>query len=150
MYIFYKEKLVRPHRRASLVLKSFRLAAILMVILNMQVSAGILIQRVTLKEKNSTLLSVMEKISSQTGFDFVLPQGVIPFSKPVTITVRQEEHSLVLKKIFDEQPLNYELQEKIVVISRKIPAEAQKHQDLSKEPVKITGEVLDSAGKGLN
>ncbi|WP_432328172.1 SusC/RagA family TonB-linked outer membrane protein [Mucilaginibacter sp. P25] len=150
MYRFYKEKLARPHRRASLVLKAFRLAAMLMVILNMQVSAWTLTQKVTLTEKNSTLLSVMEKISNQTGIDFVLPEGVIPYAKPVTIAVQQEELSQVLKKIFDEQPLNYEMQDKIIVISRKIPAVTQKHPPVPKAPEKITGEVLDSAGKGLN
>ncbi|MEO3404967.1 SusC/RagA family TonB-linked outer membrane protein [Mucilaginibacter sp. CAU 1740] len=150
MYRFYKEKLVRPHRRTSLVLKAFRLAAILMVILNMQVSAGTLIQKVTLTEKNSALLSVMEKISAQTGFDFVLPEGAIPYAKPVTITVHQQELSLVLKEIFDAQPLNYEMQEKIVVISRKIPEDTKKRPVTSTPPVRIAGEVLDSAGKGLN
>jgi len=130
MYSFYKEKLVRPHR----------LAAVLMLILNMQVSARPANQKVSLAEQNSTLLSVMEKISDQTGFDFILPARVIPFAKPVTIAAQQEELARVLKKIFDEQPLNYELREKMIVISRKSPA----------GPVKVSGEVLDSAGKGLN
>ncbi|WPU95644.1 SusC/RagA family TonB-linked outer membrane protein [Mucilaginibacter sabulilitoris] len=150
MYSFYKEKLVRPCRRASLVLKAFLLAAILMVILNMQVSASPMTQKVTLAEKNSALLSVMEKISTQTGFDFILPDGVIPFAKPVTITVQQEELAQVLKKIFDEQPLNYELQEKIVVISRKMPAVAQKLGTAPKASVRVSGEILDSTGKGLS
>ncbi|NVM66867.1 TonB-linked SusC/RagA family outer membrane protein [Mucilaginibacter sp. SG538B] len=148
MYNFYKEKLVRPLRRSSLVLKAFRLAALLMVILNMQVSARILIQKVSLTEKNSTLLSVMEKISRQTGFDFILPEGVIPFARPVTITVQQEDLALVLRKIFDEQPLNYELQEKMVVISRKLPPAAQKHAIATQ--VRVSGAVLDSTGKWLN
>ncbi|QEM09100.1 SusC/RagA family TonB-linked outer membrane protein [Mucilaginibacter rubeus] len=150
MYSFYKEKLVRSNRRTSLVLKAFRLAAILMVILNMQVSAKPLLQKVTLTEKNSTLLSVMEKISNQTGYDFILPEGVIKYARPVTLTVQQEELNLVLKKIFDEQPLAYELQEKMVVISRKNPAPPVKPATVPKAPVNVTGEVADTAGKPLN
>ncbi|UOE50903.1 SusC/RagA family TonB-linked outer membrane protein [Mucilaginibacter sp. SMC90] len=150
MYSFYKEKLVRSNRRTSLVLKAFRLAAILMVILNMQVSARPLLQRVTLSEKNSTLLSVIEKISKQTGYDFVLPEGVISYARPVTITVQQEELSLVLKKIFDEQPLAYELQEKMVIVSRKNPAPPVKPVTAPKAPVNVTGEVADTSGKPLN
>jgi len=150
MYSFYNEKPARLHRRAAMVLKAFRLAAILMVILNMQVSARPLIQNVTLAEKNATLLSVMEKISNQTGFDFVLPDGVISYAKPVTINVQQEELNLVLKKIFDQQPLAFELQEKIVVISRKAQGSGMKPTPKAKVPVNVTGEVLDSTRRGLN
>lgn len=150
MYSFYKEKLVRSNRRTSLVLKVFRLAAILMVILNMQVSAKLLLQKVTLTEKNSTLLSVMEKISNQTGYDFVLPEGVVTYARPVTISVQQEELNLVLKKIFDEQPLAYELQEKMVVISRKNPSPVAKPATLPKATVNVTGVVADTSGKPLN
>ncbi|MFC0514614.1 SusC/RagA family TonB-linked outer membrane protein [Mucilaginibacter angelicae] len=150
MYSFYKEKLARQHRRASTVLKTFRLVALLMAILNMQASAMPMTQKVTLAEKNSTLLSVMEKISNQTGFDFILPERVIPYARPVTITVRQEELAPVLKKIFDEQPLDYELQEKMVVISRKNQAPAAQKPLPSKAAVNVTGEVRDTSGRPLN
>jgi TonB-linked SusC/RagA family outer membrane protein len=150
MYRFFKEKLAPPRRRASWLLKAFRLAAIFMVILNMQVSARVLSQEVTLTVKNSTLLSVIEKISEQTGFDFIFPEGARPFARPVTISVQQEELSQVLKKIFDEQQLNYEMQEKIVVISRKLHAEPTKQTTKAALLIKISGEILDSTGKGLN
>ncbi|WP_162996494.1 SusC/RagA family TonB-linked outer membrane protein [Mucilaginibacter celer] len=109
-----------------------------------------MLQKVTLSEKNSTLLSVIEKISNQTGYDFVLPDGVITYARPVTISVQQEELKLVLKKIFDEQPLAYELQEKMVVVSRKNPAQPVKPVTAPKIPVNVTGEVADTSGKPLN
>jgi len=115
------------------------LTTVFMMILSLLVSARPFAQKVTLFEKNSSLLSVMEKISRQTGFDFVLPSDIIPYARPVTITVQQEELSLVLRQIFDEQPFSYVLQDKIVVISKKA----------ENIPVNVSGEVVDFAGKGL-
>ncbi|NVM62190.1 TonB-linked SusC/RagA family outer membrane protein [Mucilaginibacter sp. SG538B] len=116
----------------------------------MQARARPLMQKVTLAEKNSSLLSVMEKISQQTGYDFILPEDVTAYARPVTIYVRQKELIPVLQMIFEGQLLTYVLQEKMVVISKKDPVPQVRQPAATRILVNVSGEVADTAGHPLN
>ncbi len=85
----------------------------------LQVSASTFAQKITLTAKNATLISVFEKISRQSGIDFLVTDELLSGAKPVTIDVKNEELSTVLKSIFDGQALNYTVKDKAVVVSKK-------------------------------
>ena len=124
-----------------------------MFIAFMQVSASTLAQKVTLSDKNAPLTVVFNQISAQTGFDFAYTGTILNSAKLVTIDVKNEELADVLKKIFDDQPLDYSIEDRSVVVTKKEPSffdkvkdKAAKVFDLSAD---ITGRVVDSLGQPL-
>ncbi len=85
----------------------------------MQVGATGFAQRVTLSEKGTTFTKLFIKIKSQTGYDFVVSDAALKGLKPINVQVKNEELKVVLDKIFENQPLEYAIEDKSVVVSKK-------------------------------
>jgi len=117
----------------------------------MQVSASTLAQKVTLSDKNTSLSTVFDQISSQTGFDFAYTGTILNKAKLVTIEVKNEDLSIVLKQIFDGQPLDYTIEDKSVVVSAKDPSLLEKLKSaLNLDKIEVTGKVVDETGQPLS
>ncbi|MDB5122412.1 MAG: SusC/RagA family TonB-linked outer membrane protein [Mucilaginibacter sp.] len=138
MYKFYNNKWVRPPGRTF--------SAVLLLTLFFLLTTGAVAQKITLSEKNTLLKDVFEKISRQTGFDFLVSTDNLNLAKPVTINVQNEEIKPVLVKIFTGQPLSFIIQEKMVVVSKKeVPARKVN----TPIHVKVAGRVTDTTGTPL-
>lgn len=122
-----------------------KLTSILIIAAIIQVSASTKAQTVTLSEKSAPLKEVFNKISDQTGYDFVVSTNVLKLAAPVTIIVKDKNLKTVLDEIFTNQPLQYQLQEKIVIVSKKNIPETR----VSIKSVTISGKVIDSLGHPL-
>ena len=72
-----------------------------------------LAQKVTLAEKNASLIDVFQQIRKQTGYDFLFTGSDIKNAKPVTIDVKDEELNNVLDQIFQGQPLEFSIEKQI-------------------------------------
>jgi len=96
-----------------------RLTTFILFTVIMQVSAGSFAQRISLSEKNASLVAVFDRISKQTGFDFIVTSDMLKQANLVSIRVNNEEVSSVLAKIFEKQPLDYSIKDRIVVVSKK-------------------------------
>jgi len=127
-----------------------KLTTIILVTAILQVSANAFSQKVTLNEKNAPLTKVFEKISDQTGYDFLVSSENLKQSKGVTINVKNEELKSVLDKIFAGQPLNFVIQEKMVVVSKKETVTTNKDKMGINGPIVISGTVTDTTGKPLS
>ena len=128
-----------------------KLTALLLTAIILQVSATTLAQKVTLKEKNITLGQIFNKISVQTGYDFLYTTSLLKSAKPVTIDVQNLELNLVLKEIFSNQPFDFTIGDKSVVITPKVQPPVRTGISTSPAPITITGKVVDSAsGKPLS
>ncbi|WP_316825449.1 SusC/RagA family TonB-linked outer membrane protein [Pedobacter miscanthi] len=128
-----------------------KLTALLLTAIILQVSATTLAQKVTLKEKNITLDQVFNKISSQTGYDFLYTTSLLKSTKPVTIDVKNAELDAVLKEIFSDQPLEFSIGDKSVVVTPRLKPPLRPVNAGSFTPITITGKVVDSAsGKSLS
>jgi TonB-linked SusC/RagA family outer membrane protein len=154
MYNFYSKLLVPPPGGTiKKILLIMKLTPLLLIAAILHVSASTFAQKVTLSEKNAPLVDVFNHIRSQTGYDFAFTTTTLNDAKPVTINVKNAELDDVLKKIFDEQPLDYSIEDKSVVVSKKEPSfleniknGAIKIFDLSAD---INGRVIDSLGQPL-
>jgi len=125
--------------RTPNILLIMKLTTFLLLTTILQVSANAFAQKITLSEKNVPLNQVFEKISNQTGFDFLYPTSMLNEARPVTIRMENVELNDVLKKLFDGQPLSYTIINKSVVVSKKqLPA-----SDTSKN-VTIAGRILEA------
>ena len=96
----------------------------------LQVSAATFAQKISLNAKNATLISVFEKISKQSGIDFLITDELLAGATPVTLNVRNTELTDVLKAIFDRQALSYTIKDKAVVVSKKVPSLMDKTKDI--------------------
>lgn len=73
-------------------------------------------QTITLDEKGAPLITVINKISSQAGVDFLYTSSTIKAARPVTLKVTNADLNAVLEKIFALQPLGYVMREKSVLL----------------------------------
>ncbi|WP_426330182.1 SusC/RagA family TonB-linked outer membrane protein [Pedobacter sp. R-06] len=142
MYKIYTDKLgvLEPVYRKMLLI--MRLITIILIASLMQVSASTttLAQKISLSEKNAAIDKVFNKISQQTGYDFLVTRTMIRDAKPVNITVKDEELSDVLSRIFKDQPLEYVIKDKSVIISRKSFSSASAPQTQTK--IIVNGRVV--------
>jgi TonB-linked SusC/RagA family outer membrane protein len=139
--------MVQPPGRTSKIMLVMKLTTIILITFILQVSASTFAQKVTLSEKNAPLIKIFEKISDQTGFDFLVSTENLKKARLVTINIQNEELKSALDKIFTEQPLSFVIQEKMVVVSKK---EAPINKITIQVPLKVSGRVTDTAGVYLN
>jgi TonB-linked SusC/RagA family outer membrane protein len=135
MYKFYNNLIVRSlgcipeslravfiYRQSKLtkaIFMKIKVTAIILFIACLQVSAASIAQSVSLSERNSTLTSVFEKLRQQTGYDFLYTTSVLSGTHNVTVSLRNEPLEQALKKILNDQPLQFSVQDRSVVITRK-------------------------------
>ena len=131
-----------------------KLTTLMLFLAFMQVSASTLAQKVTLSEHNASLTKIFEQIRNQTGYDFAYTTTTIQVAKPVTIDVRNMELNQVLKIVFNDQPLDYEIDNKSVEVSLKQPSLLESLKDKTAKllalPAHIRGRVIDSLGQPLS
>lgn len=96
-----------------------RLTTLILFVAIMQVSASSLAQKITLSEKNTSIDKIFDKIRIQTGYDFLVTSEILKMAKPVSISVNNKELKSVLEQLFENQPLEFAIQEKMVVVSKK-------------------------------
>lgn len=150
MYKFYPKIFVQPPGCMPKMLLIMKLTALLLTAIVLQVSASTFAQKVTLKEKNVPLSQVFNQISSQTGYDFLYTTSLLRSAKPVTIEVNNAEMKVVLKEIFADQPFDFSIEDKSVVITSRSKPAVQPREPKPMAPIQISGTVVDSlSGKPL-
>ena len=87
-----------------------------------QVSAAGFAQRVTLSEKGTTLKAVLQKLRSQTGYDFLYKAEVIKKSAPLNVDFRDVRLEEALGILFKNSNLQFSIEKKVVVIEEKLPS----------------------------
>lgn len=150
MYKFYPKIFVQPPGCMPKMLLTMKLTALLLTVIVLQVSAATFAQKVTLKEKNMPLGQVFNKISAQTGYDFLYTTSLLKSAKPVTISVQDAELKDVLKEIFSGQPLEFNIEDKSIVVTPRLKTALRSPAPKLMVPIQITGTVIDSlSGKPL-
>ena len=151
MYKFYPKIFVQPPGCASKLLLVMKLTTLLITITILQVSAATYAQKITLSEKKSSLLTVFDDIKSQTGYDFMVSMDVLRSANTVTINVKNVSLEEVLKQIFQDQPLTYEVTDKSILVKQKEPSLLTTIKDnvakLFDLPEDVHGKVIDSLGQ---
>ncbi|MEJ2903465.1 TonB-dependent receptor [Pedobacter panaciterrae] len=118
-----------------------RLTVIIITACFLQISAASKAQVISLNEKNASLETIINKIIDQTNYSFIGDTKLIRLAKPIDINVQNVSIEKVLSLCFTNQPMDYSITDKTVVIRKK---EKQSIVD-----IKITGVVTDSTGTTL-
>jgi TonB-linked SusC/RagA family outer membrane protein len=124
------------------------LTTLLLITVILQVSAGSYAQKITLSEKNAPIKHVLDKIRTQSGYDFLFTTTNLKNAKPVTIQVKNAELKVVLEQVFEDQPFDYSVAKNSVVVSKKEPSFLDKLRNVI-SAVDVRGRVLDENGRAM-
>ena len=104
--------------------------------------------------ENETIISVLDRIESQTPLRFIFGSEIYDFEKTITLSVEKASLNEVIYLIFDNK-LSYELNENVVILSKSTESDSFLEQD-STEPTQqevvqilVSGNVTDNNGYPL-
>jgi TonB-linked SusC/RagA family outer membrane protein len=138
----------RPAHVPLQLIRIMKLTAIIITFCLLQVSAATKAQ-ITLNEKKAPLQKVLESISTQSGYDFIYSTQDLKDLKTGTIKLNNVDIETALKAAFDNQPLQYEIADKTVMVKRK---EEKAVIDRVKDffaSIDVRGHVVDEKGLPL-
>lgn len=115
------------------------LICIVMLLAFLQISHASNAQNITLSRKNISLVDVFKEIKRQSGYDFVYKHDLLQKGNTVNINVDNQSLNEVLIQCFKNQPFEYIIEDKTVIIVplAKAPAVQQKT---------VKGSVIDNIG----
>jgi len=122
-----------------------RLTTLILITAIMQVSAGSFAQSITLSEKNAPIMKVFEKIRQQSGYDFIVTGSILKNTRPVNIQVKNMQLREVLGMVFENQPLEYTVDNKSVLIREKTKSFLDRLVDKFQN-FDVYGKVFDEEG----
>ncbi|HRN56599.1 MAG TPA: SusC/RagA family TonB-linked outer membrane protein, partial [Agriterribacter sp.] len=127
------------------------LTVTLFSVIVLQMSAiGSMAQRVTLKETDAPLASVLSKISKQSGYFFLYDDASMHLAAPVDIEIQNARLEEALSILFATQPFDYTIKGKTIVIKlRDKPLYESGDTTLPPQPIRISGLVSDAQGKPI-
>ncbi|WP_158267108.1 TonB-dependent receptor [Chitinophaga niastensis] len=131
-----------------------KLAAFLLLVLAMQVSATGYSQKLTLNMRNVTLSRVFKEIRKQTGFTFFYNTEMLQQADKVSVQVEQADLEDVLGKCLLNKKLNYSIVDNTIILSVKTtgqesPKPVANISVFGKITDALTGEALSGASVKL-
>ncbi|HLK29752.1 MAG TPA: SusC/RagA family TonB-linked outer membrane protein, partial [Puia sp.] len=105
-----------PITKIILVMK---LTAFLLFAFCLQVSAGGYSQTISISERNVSLEKVLKQIEKQSGYSFWYKTELMQKTSKVSISLKNAGLDSVLKKCFENQPLNYSIVAQTIVLWKK-------------------------------
>lgn len=122
-------------------LRMLKTALVLALVFIMQVNANASAQtKISLRETNASLETIIAKIGKQSGYDFMISSSLLKTAKPVTVQCQNVSLEKALDICLANQPLTYSIEEKTVIINKK----ATPGNDKNNRKNKIIGVVTDS------
>jgi TonB-linked SusC/RagA family outer membrane protein len=149
--IIYNLDLLRsevPRYVPKQALRIMKLTIIIISTFLLQVSAKSHAQKVSLKEKNASLETIISSIREQTGYDFIGNAHLINMANPVNIEVSQVSLEDALRICFKNQDIIYTIEEKTVVLKPKDKSVLDHVWDYFAR-IEVRGTVKDSDGNPL-
>lgn len=139
-------ELLRPHnRRYKTLLRTMKLITLILFTACMHVSAKSWSQNVTFSGNDVPLSKVFGAVKRQTGFVFFYNKTMLREKSNVTVKAVNQPMEAFLENVLDEQGLDYSIEDKVIVITRK-PLDGG---ESSLPPVTITGRITDDEGNPL-
>ena len=122
-----------------------KLTAIILLTACLTASAKSFSQKVTLSVKEASLESVFTEIKKQTGYSIFYNYRLLENVKPVTIKVKDVTIADALKECLKNQPLDFEIADKSIVIKEKSPNVITTNEP--PPPIDIHGKVANEKGE---
>lgn len=125
MYKIFTEPLLRWHNRTWLkFICVMNITGVLIFATALQVSANSYAQQVNIDVQKAPLEDVLFIIQQQTGYDFLYSTQLIRSALPVSVSLKNTPLMAALKLIFEQQPLDYIINNRTVTVKYKPVKEA--------------------------
>ncbi len=125
-----------------------RLSTVVLFLFFMQICAATYGQKVTLREKNSSVKDVLYKIRQQTGYDFLFDRHLVEDLGTVKISVKNAGLDETMSRLLANTGLTYTIESKFVLIRKKTASDVNKNlPDI--QQMDVRGRVVDSLGNSL-
>src|SRR5690606_21061901 len=96
-----------------------RLAAFILFLINMQVSANSAAQNISISKSGISLKDAFAEIREQSGYYFIYNDELVAPLKPASINIRNASVEEALKELLKNYPLEYRIEDKIIIIRQK-------------------------------
>ncbi|MBC9915094.1 SusC/RagA family TonB-linked outer membrane protein [Chitinophaga varians] len=156
MDISFRKIPSRQSRHALKIIVAMKLIAFLFLF-NLQVTASVYSQRISLTATNTPLREVLQTVRKQSGYSFFVESDNLRDSKPVNLYLMENSVPEALDKIFENQPFTYTIENNVIVVTRKPRTDLSAADFLtfdnggpdSTKVVYIQGSVRDDKGQPL-
>ncbi|WEK19937.1 MAG: SusC/RagA family TonB-linked outer membrane protein [Candidatus Pedobacter colombiensis] len=145
IYYNLRTKLMAYVRKEKKWIMRINLTVFIMTVSLLQVNASSFAQKITLHEKNTSFEAIINKIQSQSGYDFIGNTILIRNARPISINIKAVSLTDALELCFANQELTYTLKDKTVIIKHRLPSLLDKVVDFF-TAIEIRGKVLDEKG----
>lgn len=106
-------------------------------------------QQISFSSENEKLVTVLKTIRKQSnGYNFAFDASLLKNAKPVTVNLQKVSLQKALEEIFKNQPLNFEIKGKTILIKEKQNSVPRTPNNNSYQE-SITGRVVDSQNNPL-
>jgi len=142
-----------PLQKTLLMMK---FTALLVLATCLQLQAKTYAQTITLNVKNSPLEFVLAQLKKQSGYQFFYKDAALRNAKPVTLEVSNRPFEEVLNLCFKDQPLNWSIVKKTVVIVEKekdnsmVRVDTVPQSQATGVPQTVSGTLLENTGKPIH
>jgi TonB-linked SusC/RagA family outer membrane protein len=118
----FRQKIKCPSLAARFLLKIIKSGLFIFFILSGLIASA-QGQSISISKKEASLTEVLREIRRQTGLDFVINKDQISKSQKISIKVQNGDLKAVLDECFRNQPFNYAIENKIIVVTNKVTFE---------------------------
>lgn len=143
----YRPVPIRGFRLPAQMLRIMRMLTFFLFAACLSVHATGIAQNVTLSGKAITMKEVFAAIEKQTGYVAFYNEDILSGTKPVSISVTNTPLKTVLDAVLKNQPLEYVIQDKTIILSRKSQPANPDVFITPPPPVKVR--ITDSTGQPL-
>lgn len=117
---------------------------------SMYVSAKSYSQTVTISARNTPLTKIFKAIERQAGYGVFYDPRFFRDTKPVSIDVKDASVEKVLQEALKDQPFEYTIENKTIIISRKRPTPPPLAPLPADTAIRnVSGKITDSSGNAL-
>ncbi len=139
------------NRLPAQMMRVMRLLTFFLFVASLSASASGAAQSVTISGKELTYEQIFTAIEKQTGYVALYDQELFSKNKTVSIAVAKQPLYEFLDMILKDQPLEYEIEDKTIFISRKsvVVSFNQREITINRPANPITGIILSPEGEPL-
>lgn len=134
----------------SKFIKQMKLISFFLFVICIQASASVSAQKITLSEKKASIEKVLREIRRQSDFDFIVNARTLKYAQPLSIEVKDMPLEDVLQLVFANQPLEYVIDNKTIIIRDKAKELSAKTLATEAALKKVTGVITNDKNEPLS
>jgi len=125
-----------------------KLIYLLLFFVFLSTSTTLFAQQITYSAKGVPLKTIFSVIQKQTGYGFFYDPKLLNRAKPVSLAVKNTSLPEVLAIVFKNQPLEYNIENKTILVSgKKLPAKSKvipKAKNMGQEKKNVSGNEVEN------